>query len=330
MAISYIVFDLEWNQSPRGKVGKLPDLPSEIIEVGAVKLDENLETVSEFSHFVRPFIYKKLDYRVRALTNIQTGQLQKEGKAFAQVMREFFHWCGMDSGEEVIFCSWGNMDLLELQRNLHFFHVRNPFSYPLFYYDVQKLYGRCFPDAEKKATALATAVEALGLEEEGAFHRAIEDARYTAKVLQQLPFEALKVYRSLDYYHLPANEDEELYIDFPDYAKYVSRIFPDRDSAIHDKTVTDMLCFRCHRMLKKKLRWFSTNQRSYYCIAVCPEHGLLRGKLKIRRAEGMQVYCIKTTKFVNQETAERIAQLQQTLREKQTLKNRKLPHRRNP
>lgn len=150
MAISYIVFDLEWNQSPRGKVGKLPDLPSEIIEVGAVKLDENLETVSEFSRFVRPFIYKKLDYRVRALTNIQTGQLQKEGKAFAQVMREFFHWCGMDSGEEVIFCSWGNMDLLELQRNLHFFHVRNPFSYPLFYYDVQKLYGRCFPDAEKR------------------------------------------------------------------------------------------------------------------------------------------------------------------------------------
>ena len=173
-------------------------------------------------------------------------------------------------------------------------------------------------------------MEELGLEEEGAFHRAIEDARYTAKVLQQLPFEALKVYRSLDYYHLPANEDEELYIDFPDYAKYVSRIFPDRDSAIHDKTVTDMLCFRCHRMLKKKLRWFSANQRSYYCIAVCPEHGLLRGKLKIRRAEGMQVYCIKTTKFVNQETAERIAQLQQTLREKQNLKNRKLPHRRNP
>ncbi len=84
-------------------------------------------------------------------------------------------------------------------------------------------------------------MEALGLEAEGAFHRAIEDARYTAKVLQQLPFEALKVYRSLDYYHLPANEDEELYIDFPDYAKYVSRIFPDRDSAIHDKTVTDML-----------------------------------------------------------------------------------------
>ena len=109
-----------------------------------------------------------------------------------------------------------------------------------------------FSGCRKKGDGARTAVEALGLEAEGAFHRAIEDARYTAKVLQQLPFEALKVYRSLDYYHLPANEDEELYIDFPDYAKYVSRIFPDRDSAIHDKTVTDMLCFRCHRMLKKK------------------------------------------------------------------------------
>ena len=86
MATSYIVFDLEWNQSYRGKVGKLPDLPFEIIEVGAVKLNENLEPVSEFSRFVRPFVYTTLDYRVRALTKIQAKQLRSEGQDFATVM----------------------------------------------------------------------------------------------------------------------------------------------------------------------------------------------------------------------------------------------------
>ena len=88
MAISYIVFDLEWNQSPRGKVGKLPDLPSEIIEVGAVKLDENLETVSEFSRFVRPFIYKKLrahKYPDRAASKRGQGICAGDARIFSLV-----------------------------------------------------------------------------------------------------------------------------------------------------------------------------------------------------------------------------------------------------
>ena len=38
--VHYIVFDLEWNQSPKGKEGTVDHLPFEIIEIGAVKLDE--------------------------------------------------------------------------------------------------------------------------------------------------------------------------------------------------------------------------------------------------------------------------------------------------
>ena len=81
-----------WNGTKvtEGRSGKLPDLPFEIIEVGAVKLNENLEPVSEFSRFVRPFVYTTLDYRVRALTKIQAKQLRSEGQDFATVMRDFF------------------------------------------------------------------------------------------------------------------------------------------------------------------------------------------------------------------------------------------------
>ena len=43
--VHYIVFDLEWNQSPKGKEGTVDHLPFEIIEIGAVKLDEGLEQV---------------------------------------------------------------------------------------------------------------------------------------------------------------------------------------------------------------------------------------------------------------------------------------------
>ena len=41
--MNYIVFDLEWNQSPGGKRWSNSQLPFEIIEIGAVKLNEKKE-----------------------------------------------------------------------------------------------------------------------------------------------------------------------------------------------------------------------------------------------------------------------------------------------
>ena len=43
--MKYIVFDLEWNQSPNGKRFSNQRLPFEIIEIGAVCLDEQLHTL---------------------------------------------------------------------------------------------------------------------------------------------------------------------------------------------------------------------------------------------------------------------------------------------
>ena len=39
--MNYIVLDLEWNQSYRGKQYTVEGLPFEIIQIGEVKLDEN-------------------------------------------------------------------------------------------------------------------------------------------------------------------------------------------------------------------------------------------------------------------------------------------------
>ena len=41
----FIVLDLEWNQSPAGKEGSMNRLPFEIIEIGAVKLNKNLQSI---------------------------------------------------------------------------------------------------------------------------------------------------------------------------------------------------------------------------------------------------------------------------------------------
>lgn len=55
--MNYIVLDLEWNQSPHGKEGTIEHFPFEIIEIGAVKLDETFCEIGEFHRLISPVAY---------------------------------------------------------------------------------------------------------------------------------------------------------------------------------------------------------------------------------------------------------------------------------
>ena len=56
----YIVFDLEWNQSKTGLEKETKEIPFEIIEIGAVKLDEEFRLEDKFQRFIRPQVYREL------------------------------------------------------------------------------------------------------------------------------------------------------------------------------------------------------------------------------------------------------------------------------
>ena len=75
--MQYIILDLEWNTAfdKRRK-----EFVNEIIEFGAVKLDEQLEEIDTFSSFVKPVIEKKLTSRVRKLTHITNEDVQNAEK----------------------------------------------------------------------------------------------------------------------------------------------------------------------------------------------------------------------------------------------------------
>ena len=101
--MNYIVFDLEWNQSPNGKEDSVDHLPFEIIEIGAVKLDEGFCQVGEFHKLIRPQVYKKLHFKISEVTHMDMRKLCQEGQRFEDVIREFVEWCGE---EEYCFCTW--------------------------------------------------------------------------------------------------------------------------------------------------------------------------------------------------------------------------------
>ena len=125
--MNYIVFDLEWNQSPNGKEDSVDHLPFEIIEIGAVKLDEGFCQVGEFHKLIRPQVYKKLHFKISEVTHMDMRKLCQEGQRFEDVIREFVEWCGE---EEYCFCTWGSMDLTELQRNMAYYGLDIPFPRP--------------------------------------------------------------------------------------------------------------------------------------------------------------------------------------------------------
>lgn len=318
---TYIVLDLEWNQSPEGKESSNPNIPFEIIEIGAVKLDEKFSIIDEFQSFISPVVYTDIHFKVCEVINLSIEELKKQGKPFGEVIDEFIEWIFID-GQNPIFCTWGNMDITELQRNMGFHGIENRFIYPLLYYDIQKLFYILYQKRGDNKLPLDKAVENMQLDKSRAFHNALDDAYYTSLIMRNMDFISVKEYMSLDYYNTPKNRAEEIYLVFSDYSKYVSKPFICKEDAIADKNVTDMVCYKCKRMLKKRLKWFLASPRNYYCLAYCTEHGYMKGKIRMKPHKDGGFYVIKTMKLIDELQADMICDRKEETKKKRREKNR--------
>lgn len=103
------------------------------------------------------------------------------------------------------FCTWGNQDLTEFQRNLKYYDMLCLLPGPVRYYDVQKLFS-WFHEQKKLRRSLEYAVETLGIPKDKCFHRAEEDAEYTAQIFRRLDEEEILPYFSVDVYQNPKKE----------------------------------------------------------------------------------------------------------------------------
>lgn len=297
--VNYIILDLEWNQSSTGQEPEVATLPFEIIEIGAIKLNHERIMVSEFSQLIRPTVYHRMHRITSKLIHMRMEELER-GRPFTRVVEDFLRWCG----EDYIFCTWGPLDLAELQRNLRFYGMEPLARGPIAFLDVQKLFSIAYED-KKSRRSLEYAIDFLQIEKDVPFHRAFSDAYYTARILEQMEEEVLENY-SIDTYILPKTREEEVHVMFHDYMKYISREFPDKQKAIEDREVISTKCYLCRRNIRKKVRWFSTNGKHYYSISVCPVHGYMKSKIRIRKSENDKVYVVKTSKFITEEECQKI------------------------
>jgi inhibitor of KinA sporulation pathway (predicted exonuclease) len=292
--MNYIVLDLEWNQSSSGEEEVVKVLPFEIIEIGAIKLNSNKKMIDEFSELIKPQVYHEMHHITRKLIHLQMEQLE-QGHVFTEVIEEFWNWCG----EDYIFCTWGSLDLVELQRNLRYYGLNPMAEGPFRFLDVQKLFSIAYEDKKSRRT-LEHAIDFLHIEKDIPFHRAFSDAYYTAKILSEIPCDVMKNY-SFDVFHLPKDKDAEIQVIFDDYAKYISRGFADKIAAVADRKVMSTRCYLCHKNLRKKIRWFTPNGKHYYSVSYCDKHGYMKAKVRLRKSEDDRVYVVKTEKFISEE-----------------------------
>ena len=143
--MNYIVFDLEWNQGSRPAPKDVPTF--EIIEIGAVKLDEQFHIVDTFQSLIRPQIYNTMHKITAELVNLDMPDLE-DAEDFTKVATEFLRWCG----EDYLFCIWGVQDLTEFQKNMDYYHMKPLSKGPLKYYDIQKLYSLACEDGKVRSS----------------------------------------------------------------------------------------------------------------------------------------------------------------------------------
>lgn len=181
--MNYIVLDLEWNQTYHEKAVAVQKqlsirLRGEVIQIGAVKLNENLDIIGSYRITVKPRFYKKIHRHVMRLTGIDQEQIDR-GLPLAEAMESFHRFCGDDAA----FLTWGPDDIPMLYDNLRANHLEAPFLAR--YYDMQPMFNR-ETDGEKRQRSLEYAMEHFGIEMNLPAHDALNDAYFTALVAQKL------------------------------------------------------------------------------------------------------------------------------------------------
>lgn len=180
----YIVMDLEWNQPTSFNTPVFRQIGDsllfEVIQIGAVKLDEQFRLLEEVSIPIRPTHYTSIHPRVKRMTHLGHEQLC-DAPAFPEAMADFLQWCG----EDFVFLTWGGDDVSVLKQNIDFFECGCEMPRM---FDAQRYYAEAF-ELGVKQKSLKGAMEHLEIatDEQRDFHNAMHDAHYTALVLQKLP-----------------------------------------------------------------------------------------------------------------------------------------------
>ncbi|MDT0573595.1 3'-5' exonuclease [Streptomyces sp. DSM 3412] len=117
---TFVIFDLEFTTWPGAmeQDWSAPGQLREIVQIGAVRVDEGYSVVEEYETLVRPVVNPRLSPFFTTLTGIDQRSVDRDGLAPARAVTDFLAFC---RGGSVL--SYGN-DMLVLGENIGWARAR--------------------------------------------------------------------------------------------------------------------------------------------------------------------------------------------------------------
>ena len=239
--MNFVILDLEWDNSYFSNNGTALN---EIIEFGAVKTDEDLNIIDEFSVLVKPKISKFVSKRTKKLTHLTSKILKSEGVPYPQALESFKNFLG-----DGVLLTWSTSDIIALMDNHKFYFGTGRLDYLNGYINAQtyceKMMG-CYDPA--KQMGLSAAAEKLGIQTDNIeLHRALDDSKLTLSCLK-------KVYdnEKIPEFIQDASQDE-----FYKKLLFKPSYITDINNPLVDKSKMKFNCPSCGKRAVRKTAWQS-------------------------------------------------------------------------
>lgn len=251
--MQFIIMDLEWNNA---YCQKIKGYINEIIEIGAVKVDSNMNVTDKFSVVIKAQVNKKIHGRIKALTHI-TNQEISNGVPFFRAFSMFRDWVGEENN---VFLTWGDGDIRTLIKNYEYFLNKKSIPYVNNYCDAQKYCQAFIPTASAtQQIGLSAAAVKLGIDPDNfPHHRALDDSILTASCIKKV-FDPQKINNFI------CKCDKSFY----DRLAFKPKIIKDMENPLIDKSKFNCVCDICGGEVKKKKNWKFVNQ-SFRAVFYCP------------------------------------------------------------
>lgn len=172
----YIIFDLEATCMENNR-----EFKNEIIEIGAVKLDNNIE-IDTFDCFVKPTINPILSDFCKSLTSINQNDVDN-ADILNIVLPKFVEWANEGTTDKVVFCSWGFYDRHQIEKqcewigNLDSSFIQSHVSLKHLFHTVHKK-----DTIPTRGIGMEKALRLMHIPLDGTHHRGIDDAKNIAKI----------------------------------------------------------------------------------------------------------------------------------------------------
>lgn len=173
----HIFVDYEMNEINKSYREQRAICKREIIEIGAVKLDDTGKEVDSFTQYVKPQFGKITEY-YQKLTGI-SNEMVADKPNFHEAMVRFYEWAGT---EEYTIYSWSDSDIFQISKEAALKNEKDErLTYMLEHWiDYQEKFGKIL-GVERKVS-LMDAVHAIGKQFDGKQHDALWDARNTSEI----------------------------------------------------------------------------------------------------------------------------------------------------